>query len=83
MEVELTSDARQQALGLPIKIRVRVHELIRRLESWPNVSGVKRLRHKLKGAFRIRTGDYRVLFTVQNEIIVVFRIDNRKDVYED
>ena len=81
VEIQLTPDAKRQALRLPTRIRIRVHDLIQRLESWPNVSGIKPLRHDLKGAFRIRTGDYRVLFTVSGDTIVVFRIDHRRDVY--
>jgi mRNA interferase RelE/StbE len=83
VEIQLTPDAKQQADRLPIKIRIRVHDLIQRLESWPSVSGAKPLRHSLKGAFRMRTGDYRVLFTVSGNTIVVFRIDHRRDVYQE
>jgi mRNA interferase RelE/StbE len=83
VEIELTPSARKQAEQLPIKIRIRVHNLIQRLESWPSVSGVKSLRHELKDAFRIRTGDYRVLFTVSGNTIVVFKIDHRRDVYKE
>jgi len=83
VEIQLPPDAKRQAGSLPMKLRVRVHDLIQRLESWPAVSGVKPLRHGLKGAFRIRTGDYRVLFKVSGNTIVVFRIDHRRDVYEE
>ena len=83
MEVRLTPEAVQQEALLPKRIRVRIYELVRRLESWPNVSGVKPLKHELKGAFRVRTGDYRVVFKVQGEVVLVFRIENRKDVYKE
>jgi mRNA-degrading endonuclease RelE of RelBE toxin-antitoxin system len=56
-----------------------------RLVRWPNVSGAKPLRGSLKGAYRVRTGDWRVLFTVDEAAkrITVFRIANRRDVYDD
>ena len=83
MEVRLTPEAVQQEAQLPKRIRVRVYELVRRLESWPTVSGAKPLKHELKGAFRVRTGDYRLLFRVRGDVVVVFRIDNRRDVYKE
>jgi hypothetical protein len=46
-------------------IVARVYELIERLKNWPNVSGAKALRGKLAGKYRIRTGDYRILFHVE------------------
>jgi mRNA-degrading endonuclease RelE of RelBE toxin-antitoxin system len=56
-----------------------------RLIGWPNVSGAKRLKSSLKGAYRVRTGDWRVLFTVDERAghVTVFRIANRRDVYDD
>jgi mRNA interferase RelE/StbE len=65
-------------------IQKRVQGVFERLARWPDVSGAKPLRHELKGAFRIRTGDWRVLFRVEESAkqIIVFRIAHRRDVYE-
>ncbi len=38
-----------------------------RLESWPQVSGVKRLTGNLAGKYRLRTGDYRLQFVVSTK----------------
>jgi mRNA interferase RelE/StbE len=83
-EVRDTEEAREDFKSLPFRIQVRVQGVFDRLTRWPNVSGVKPLRRSLKGAYRIRTGDWRVLFTVdmQTKRVTVFRIDNRRDVYE-
>lgn len=34
--------------------------------------------------YRIRVGDYRVIYTIENELITIFimKIAHRKDVYE-
>jgi mRNA interferase RelE/StbE len=83
-DVHVTPDARADFLSLPLGIQKRVQAVFERLVRWPNVSGAKPLRHELKGAHRIRTGDWRVLFTV-NELskkVVVFRVAHRRDVYE-
>ena len=45
----------------------------------------KPLRHSLKGHRRLRVGDYRVVYRIENDAltVVVVAIKHRKDVYED
>jgi mRNA-degrading endonuclease RelE of RelBE toxin-antitoxin system len=83
MEVEVTADAVAQLEKLPSSIVGRVDAVVSRLRRWPNVSGIKRLRGSLKGNFRIRTGDYRIIFRLEDRRIVIWRIADRRDVYED
>ena len=35
-------------------------------------------------AYRVRVGDYRILYTVEDDVLVVavFRVGHRRDVYE-
>ena len=80
--VLLTPQARRQLAQLPGGMIRRINDVLARLESWPDVSGAKPLRGELAGSFRIRAGDWRVLFHVSGKIVSVFAIDNRRDVYE-
>jgi len=84
-EARTAEAAREDFESLPLRIQGRVQDVFGRLTLWPNVSGVKPLRGSLKGAYRIRTGDWRVLFTVDVSAkrVIVFRIDNRRDVCKD
>ena len=34
------------------------------------------------GTYRFRTGDYRVIFDIDNEIIVILRIGHRRSIYK-
>jgi len=61
----------------------RVDNIILRLARWPAVSGVKPLVGPLAGNFRIRTGDYRIVFRVSGDKVIVWKIGDRKDVYLD
>jgi mRNA-degrading endonuclease RelE of RelBE toxin-antitoxin system len=63
-ELRVAAAARLEFDALPLRIQARVQEVFIRLIRWPEVSGVKPLRGSLKGAYRIPTGDWRVLFTV-------------------
>lgn len=80
--VLITGAAREQVSKLPVVIQIRVAEVIERLAKWPAVSGAKPLRHDLKGQFRIRTGDYRVVFNVTGDVVTIVNVDNRRDVYK-
>jgi len=84
-ELRVTEEARADFESLPLRMQVRVQDVFLRLVRWPEASGVKPLRDKLKGAYRVRTGEWRVLFTVseRDRRVTVFRVDNRRDVYED
>jgi mRNA-degrading endonuclease RelE of RelBE toxin-antitoxin system len=68
---------------LPLVIRLRVAAILEKLKQWPQVSGAKPLRGNLKGRFRLRTGDWRIVLKPVGQILWVVRIDNRRDVYGD
>ena len=83
MEVEIAPIARDEIGALPIAIMARVLEKIAGLASYPNVSGMKRLTGAWRGFTRLRTGDYRIVFRVEGNRVIVVRVQKRKDVYED
>src|SRR5580704_7199974 len=65
VNIKLSSEARDQLSELPRLIVLRMEKLLTRLKNWPQVSGVKRLAGALAGHYRLRTGDYRLQFFVQ------------------
>ena len=81
-KVFLTPQSQTEFDALPIVIRNRVLGVFERLRKWPDVSGVKWLKHDWTGHARIRVGDWRVIFTFVAPDVVVVRILNRRDVYE-
>ncbi|MFW5846409.1 MAG: type II toxin-antitoxin system RelE family toxin [Planctomycetota bacterium] len=81
MQVILSARGQDDFDALPRSIQKRVLAVLDRLAAWPAVSGVKPLRYEWAGCHRIRTGDYRIIFEVQDDVIVV-HIAHRKDVYE-
>jgi len=80
--VVITTEAKKDYKKLPSYYRAAVDEIFVRLSAWPVVSGAKPLVRDLKGHFRIRTGDYRVVFHVVGDTVIVDRIANRKEVYD-
>lgn len=83
MDVLLSKDAQRDAAELPKVIRARLYAVLRRLQHWPKVSGAKPMRGELAGHYRVRTGDYRILFRVEADRVLVERIGHRDGFYED
>jgi mRNA interferase RelE/StbE len=81
--VTITPAARTELKAVPLVIRNRINRVFERLEGWPSVSGAKPLRGELKGSYRVRTGDYRVVFTVSadDQAVAVWKIGYRGTVY--
>jgi mRNA-degrading endonuclease RelE of RelBE toxin-antitoxin system len=65
VNVVLTAEAVHDFSVLPTVITVRMRRLIARLRQWPDVSGIKHLKGNLAGKHRLRTGDYRLQFRVE------------------
>lgn len=82
MTVTIRDEALADIDGLPGTIQERVLHVVERLERWPEVSGAKALTGNWRGHSRIRTGDYRVVFQVLSDRIVVVRVAHRREVYE-
>ncbi len=69
---------------VPRKIRRQIKMRIEKLAADPVPPGAKRLHGVMDGEYpiyRVRQGDYRILYSVRPVIIVILDIGNRKDVY--
>ncbi len=80
--VLLSPEAQQQVESLPKVIRARLGRVVRQLEQWPAVSGGKALRGDKSGLFRKRTGDYRIIFRLDGENLVIQSVLHRRDAYK-
>ncbi len=83
MRVLLSPDGQGDFDALPATIQARVIGIIDRLSEWPSVSGAKPLRGEWRGHYRIRTGDWRIIFRVIAPDVIVVRIMHRSKVYEE
>ncbi|MCE5265578.1 MAG: type II toxin-antitoxin system RelE/ParE family toxin [Deltaproteobacteria bacterium] len=65
------------------KTRVRIRKAIEeRLQTAPHEYGAP-LRKSLKGYWKLRVGDYRIVFKVIEAEVWILAIRHRKSVYED
>ncbi len=80
--VVIPASVRKEIAALDTVIRRRVLNAIGALADNPTPPGVIRLQGQ--SGYRARVGDYRILFTVHDDIIEVhvFRVAHRREVYE-
>lgn len=79
--VILKDSAERELDRLPSALHARIVQKLRSLESTPRPSGVKKLQgHQ---GYRIRVGDYRILFEVDDRqrLVYVYSVAHRKEVY--
>ena len=73
----------KEVAALPKTALRRIRRAIEeKLTTHPEVFG-KPLRRSLRGYRRLRVGDYRVIFRIENTTVKIFLIAHRAFVYED
>jgi len=83
--VELSRQARKAFLALPKRERRVAGRRLRALEETPRPPGAKALTEKLRGYYRLRVGDHRILYAVDEsaQVVHIARIGPRHSVYGD
>jgi mRNA interferase RelE/StbE len=67
---------------LPVDLKERIRTAIKeRLTTEPALYG-KPLRATLKGYWKLRVGDYRVVYAISGDEVIVYAICHRRHVYE-
>jgi mRNA interferase RelE/StbE len=81
-EIVLTSVASRNLTSLPRTIVRRIDAKLLGLSQNPRPQGAKKLRDR-DGLLRVRVGDYRILYRVEDDrlVVLVVRIGHRREVY--
>jgi mRNA interferase RelE/StbE len=80
--IEFVSQAAKQFRTLPSQVQERLKAKIDTLSTNPRPYGVTKLAGE-DDLYRIRGGDYRIIYTIQDEhlLILVVKVGHRRDVY--
>ena len=82
-EVLFHHDFPEDLRKLPKKLVERILKAIEdRLTQAPGDYG-ERLRQSLQGFWKIRVGDYRVVYEISGRQVRVYGVKNRRDVYQE
>lgn len=83
-KVEILRGALKQLKKIPLELQERIQIKIDDLATEPRPNGVKKLKGK-ENAYRIRVGDYRVIYDIFDDVLVVnvVEVGHRKNIYKD
>jgi len=80
MLVELDDKAIKDLSKIDKQNALKIFSKIENFKDFPKVANFKKLTNFVP-PYRLRVGDYRVLFDREDDIITVYRIRHRKDIY--
>ena len=83
-EVQILPKAARQIKALSVEVRQDISLTIQSLANEPRPIGVKKLSGE-KDIYRVRVGNYRVLYRIVNKVlvVVVVSVGHRREVYRD
>ena len=78
--VQLTEHAIEDLGNIPEKFREKIHQDVEILKSDPFPSGsrIKRLKNFRPPVYRLRSGDYRILYQIVGKLVTILRVIDRK-----
>lgn len=73
----------KEIADLPTGVRLRVIHAIRHLREAPRPRGARKMGGEMRGAWRIRVGDYRVIYDVDDDqqLVIILGVLHRREAY--
>ena len=81
MKIRIRKSAIKDLKKIDQPHKQKIHSKILSLKDFPEVSNVKKLTN-FEPAYRLRIGDYRVLFDVVDDCIEIGRVLHRRESYK-
>jgi mRNA interferase RelE/StbE len=83
-KIEYSSKAAKEFVKLPMQIQKQIRRKLDILAQDPFANAQVKAMKGDGGAYRLRVGDYRIIYAMENAklIVTIIRIGHRKDVYE-
>ena len=82
--IELSASAAKAVAKLDKPNRLRIVGAIELLSVDPRPPGAKMLRGGDQGRWRVRVGDYRIVYAIEDNriVVLVLRVAHRREVYD-
>ena len=82
--ISINPSALKELIKLPKVMVKKAEKAINSLANNPRPVGVKKLKDTKEDLYRVRVGDYRIIYSIEDEIkiIDILRIGHRKDIYK-
>ncbi len=80
LQIEWKENALRNLQKLDITITRRIIKAVEEMQEDPFVKDVKKLRGCSE--YRLRVGDYRVIFSLEKNLITILKVGHRQQIYE-
>jgi mRNA interferase RelE/StbE len=82
-KIVFANSVKKDIKNIPKSVLKNIKSNIQMLESFPNVLNFKKLSSHYLADYRLRVGDYRILFDIDylNNEINILKIGHRKNIY--
>lgn len=81
MKIEIRKSAIKDLKKISNPFKSNIHNKILELKNFPDITNIKKLTN-FEPAYRVRVGEYRILFDVFDEVIYIARVLHRKESYK-
>lgn len=83
-KIEFAPRIEKQLALIPKAIRNQIFDRIEKLKKNPRAENVEPLHDSEIGFFRVRQGDYRIVYSIQDKylLVLIVRVVHRKEVYK-
>ena len=81
MEVKIDKKALKDLSKLDKTVAQEILNKIKLLKHFPKCANTKKLKN-FYPPYRLRVGNYRVLFDIEEDILTIYRIKHRKESYK-
>jgi len=83
-QIKIRKQALKELAELPLNANQKIVKAIESLSTYPRPSGSKKLKGEKEYLWRIRVGDYRVIYQIEEiiRVVEVRKIGHRKEVYD-
>jgi len=80
MKIEIRKSAIKDLKNISEPFKTKIHNKILNLKDFPNIQNIKKLTN-FEPAYRLRVGNYRILFDVLDDTIIIGRVLHRQSSY--
>ena len=80
MKIEIRKSAIKDLKHISEPFKTKIHNKVLELKDFPNIQNIKKLTN-FEPAYRLRIGNYRILFDVLDDTIIIGRVLHRQNSY--
>lgn len=81
MQIRIDNSAIKELSKINKLDAIKILTKIETLKDFPNISNLKKLTN-FHPPYRLRVGNYRVLFDIEDNILTVYKVKHRSQVYK-